>query len=123
VSETAKILVVDDEPPVIELLREILTAEGYEVDAAANGEQALERVRERIYDVAILDIGLPDTDGLMLHHRIREMDDELAAHTIFISGLDQSEDNLGYFDAHSSGFLSKPFDVDSVLGAVRAALS
>ncbi|HXV77475.1 MAG TPA: response regulator [Candidatus Polarisedimenticolaceae bacterium] len=118
-SQPKRILVVDDDAPVVELLREVLVDQDYEVDTASTGSQALERIRAEIYDAAIVDFGLPDMDGVTLHHRIRQLDDELAGHTIFISGMSQTEDNLGYFAAYSRGFLSKPFEVREVLAAVR----
>lgn len=116
---TRRILVVDDEPQIVDLLREVLVDQGYEVDAAPDAEGALGRIRETIYDAAFLDFNLPDMNGVMLHHQIRQMDPELAARTIFMSGLAQTESNLGYFAAHSRGFLSKPFEVRDVINAVR----
>jgi two-component system response regulator QseB len=117
-----RILVVDDEAEIVELLTDVLVAEGYVVDAAPDPGVALQFVREHIYDVAILDFNLPDMDGVMLHHQIRQMDAELAARTIFMSGLLQSDENLGYYMSQSGGFLAKPFDIHEVLRQVRAVL-
>jgi two-component system NtrC family sensor kinase len=114
-----RILVVDDEARIVELLREVLVGQGYEVDSAADAQGALDLIRENIYDAAFLDFNLPDMDGVMLHHEIRQMDPELGSRTIFMSGLVQSEDNLGYYAAYGSGFLPKPFEVRDVLSAVR----
>lgn len=117
-----RVLVVDDEVEIVELLRDILTAEGYLVDAAPNAEAALQLIREHIYDTALLDFNLPDMDGVMLHRQIRQMDQDLAARAIFMSGLLQSDANLGYYLSQSGGFLAKPFDVRDVLAQVRAVL-
>lgn len=117
-----RILVVDDEPEIVELLRDVLAAEGYAVDAAQDAGTALQLIRENIYDVALLDFNLPDMDGVMLHQQVRQMDAELASSTIFMSGLLQSDDNLGYYMSHSGGFLAKPFDIRDVLRQVRAVL-
>jgi DNA-binding response OmpR family regulator len=117
-----RILVVDDEAEIVELLRDVLSAEGFVVDAAPDAATALQLVRENIYDVALLDFNLPDMDGVMLHHQIRQMDAELAACTVFMSGLLQSDDNLGYYIAKSGGFLAKPFDIVDVLRQVRSVL-
>ncbi|MBZ5637885.1 MAG: response regulator [Acidobacteriia bacterium] len=117
-----RILVVDDEAEIVELLRDILTSEGFEVDAAFDAESALEFIKANIYDAAMLDFNLPDMDGVMLHHRIRQMDEDLARHCIFMSGLVQSDDNLGYYTSYSGGFLSKPFDIRDVLGAIRGLI-
>ncbi|HJQ96707.1 MAG TPA: response regulator [Candidatus Polarisedimenticolaceae bacterium] len=117
-----RILVVDDETDIVELLRDILTAEGYVVDAAPTAEGALQLIRENIYDAALLDFNLPDLDGVMLHRQIRQMDAELAARAIFMSGLLQSDANLGYYMSQSGGFLAKPFDIREVLSQIRAVL-
>ena len=114
-----RILVVDDETHIVDLLREVLVDQGYDVDAAADAQGALALIREHIYDAAFVDFQLPDMDGVMLHHEIRQIDPELAGRTIFMSGLVQSESNLGYYSAHGSGFLPKPFQVRDVLAAVR----
>jgi len=117
-----RILVVDDEAEIVDLLRDILVSEGFEVDAAFNAESALEFIKASIYDAALLDFNLPDMDAVMLHHRIRQMDEDLARHCVFMSGQVQSEDNLGYYSSYSGGFLSKPFDIRDVLGVIRNLL-
>ena len=117
-----RILVVDDEAEIVELLRDVLVAEGYVVDAVPDAAASLQLIRENIYDMAILDFNLPDMDGVMLHHQIRQMDAELASRTIFMSGLLQSDGNLGYYMSQSGGFLAKPFDIRDVLRQVRAVL-
>jgi DNA-binding response OmpR family regulator len=117
-----RILVVDDESEIVELLRDVLTAEGYVVDAAPTAEGALQLIRENIYDAALLDFNLPDLDGVMLHRQIRQMDAELAARAIFMSGLLQSDVNLGYYMSQSGGFLAKPFDIRDVLTQIRTVL-
>lgn len=117
-----RILVVDDEPSMVELIAEALTAEGYRVDAAYDGRSALDLVREQIYDAAILDFNLPDMDGVMLHRQIRQMDQELAQNSLFTSGLVQTEDNVGYYSSQAAGFLAKPFEVRELLTALAALL-
>lgn len=117
-----RLLVVDDEAEIVDLLRDVLTGEGYEVDAASDAAGALALIREKIYDAALLDFNLPDMDGVMLHRQIRQMDAELAAKTVFMSGLMQSDVNLGYYGAQAGGFLSKPFDIRDVVSSVRRVL-
>jgi DNA-binding response OmpR family regulator len=117
-----KIIVVDDEEGVRELVAEAMTAEGFHVDSAANGEEALSLIKESIYDIAIIDFNLPDMDGLTLHYKIRIMDQELADNSIFISGLIQKKDHLEYFYTQSAGFLPKPFRVKDLLFAVQKLL-
>jgi two-component system OmpR family response regulator len=118
-SDTRQILVVDDEPEIVELLRDVLSGHGYEVHSAPDAKGALALVREQIFDAAILDFNLPDMDGVMLHRQIRQMDEELADRTLFTSGLVQSESNLGYYSTYGVGFISKPFDYQEVLDALN----
>jgi len=117
-----RILVVDDEKDILEILTEVLSTAGFEVDAALSAQEALERIRDTIYDAAILDFNLPDMDGVMLHRQIRQMDRELAGKTLFMSGMVQSDENLGYYAARSAGFVSKPFQVDDLLGSLLGVL-
>ena len=119
---TKRILVVDDEVIVVDLLTAILTDQGFEVDFALDAASALAKVRESIFDAAILDFNLPDMNGLMLHREIRQMDEELADNTLFASGVEQSEKNLDYYTSYGKGFLSKPFEVQEVLSAVNRLL-
>ena len=115
-----RVLIVDDEPQVVNLLRKILEKKGLRVDSAADASTALDLVRENIYDAAIVDFNLPDMNGVMLHRQIRQMDEELASSTLFISGLLQSEQNLGYYNTFGKGFLPKPFRVQQVLDALNS---
>jgi len=117
-----RILLVDDEKDIVEMLGEVLHAQGFDVDSAHSAEEALDRIRETIYDAAILDFNLPDMDGVMLHRQIRQMDRELAGKTLFMSGMVQSDQNLGYYASQSAGFLSKPFQVDQVLESLAGVL-
>ncbi|MEW5805957.1 MAG: response regulator [Acidobacteriota bacterium] len=114
-----KIIIVDDEKDIRELVTEVMIGEGFEVDAAATGHEALDLVKNNIYDVAIIDFNLPDMDGLTLHHEFKVMDKELADNTIFISGLIQSKDNLDYFFTHSAGFLPKPFRIKDLIFSIK----
>ena len=110
-----RILVVDDEESIRDLLRDALVEIGWAVDTAATAAEALQLIKENLYDAAVLDFALPDINGVMLHRKIREMDAELAQATLFISGVAQSDQRLDYFGADGIGFLSKPFDVQEVL--------
>jgi DNA-binding response OmpR family regulator len=114
-----RILVVDDEAQLLDLLREGLSAEGYAVDGAGNGAEALALVRQNLYDAAILDFVLPDMNGVMLHSRIRQLDTDLARNTMFVSGQPQRKDDLDYYRSAAGGFLSKPFDLREVVAAIR----
>ena len=113
-----KALVVDDEPHIVELLKECLEEEGYEVDGAATASQALDLIRRTSYDFMILDIMLPDMDGIMAHERIRALDPDLARKTIFVSGWVKSPEIREYLTSIGS-FLPKPFSIDELVGIAR----
>jgi len=115
-----RVLVIDDEPPIIAMLKEALEKVGYIVDGAADGAAAIQAVRDHIYDAAILDFGLPDMDGLMVHRELRQMDEELAANTLFTSGHTQTDRSLGYYSTYGVGFLSKPFNVEEVIDSLES---
>lgn len=118
---TKRILVVDDEPPIRHVAEQAITRSGWEVDTAADGAEALLRIKNSLYDAAVIDFALPDMDGVQLHSEIRRLDPELAAKTLFISGADGAHDRLqNYFDA--GGFLPKPFDVRELIRRLRDLL-
>ena len=114
-----RILVVDDEESIRDLLQDALVEVGWAVDTAATAAEALQLIKENLYDAAVLDFALPDINGVMLHRKIREIDPELAQCTLFISGVDQPEERLDYFGADGSGFLSKPFNIQDIVAQLR----
>ena len=115
-----RILVVDDESEIVDLLVDLLSSRGFEVNAASNATGAIDLVRKHIFDAAILDFNLPDMNGVMLHRQLRQMDKELAEHTLFTSGFAQSSQNLGYYASCGVGFLSKPFEANELLESLHS---
>ena len=114
-----RILVVDDEAQIVSLLQTTLSEAGFDVDGALNAADALTLVKDNLYDVVIVDFSLPDMNGVMLHSRIRQLDQDLGDRTIFISGVVQSEDDLSYYAETAGGFLPKPFETNDLLECVR----
>ncbi len=119
-SDQKRILIVDDDPQIVGMLETALVRVGYRVDGAGTGRDALQAIHDRIYDAAILDFDLPDMNGLALHREIRQIDEELARNTLFCSGIDQSDQNLGYYSTYGVGFLSKPFDLQEVIDSLES---
>ena len=115
----ARVLVVDDDPEIRDLLRDALSGDGYLVDCAGDAADALAFIREQIYAVALVDFDLPDMNGVMLHRKMREMDPELASATLFMSGMAQQAEHLDYYSNASGGFFPKPFVVPDVVAEVR----
>lgn len=118
-----RVLIVDDEPDIVDLLSEILVSSGFEVASALDAQGALEQIKAQIFDAAIVDFNLPDMNGVMLHRQIRQMDEELAQKTLFTSGQMQTDQALDYYMVYGGGFLSKPFEVEQVLSALDKTIN
>jgi two-component system, OmpR family, KDP operon response regulator KdpE len=115
----AKILVVDDEPPIRRLLRTGLSAHGYEILDAPNGKAALELL-EKKPDLIILDLGLPDIDGLELLRQIRHEDESLPI--VVLSSRGDEAGKVAALDLGADDYVTKPFGMDELLARMRAAL-
>lgn len=116
----ASILVVDDDVDTCHNLQDILADLGYEVDIAHGGLEALEKVRRRTYDVALLDLKMPDMDGISLYREIRKLQASAVALVVTaFAGTGVREEALA---AGAWQVLSKPVDFPRLLGLVEAAL-
>jgi len=114
-----KILVVDDEPPIVTALSINLKARGYEVVSAADGAEALERAHQEDPDVVILDLGLPDVDGISVIGALRARS---AVPILVLSGRSDSADKVDALDAGADDYVTKPFGMDELLARLRAML-
>jgi two-component system KDP operon response regulator KdpE len=115
-----RILIVDDEPKLVRLVREILLATGYEVLAASNGDQAVEMVAIEQPDLVIMDILLLGAqDGYQVTHRIREFSD---VPIIMLTIKSKEIDLLKGFEAGADDYLTKPFSSKVLLARLRAVL-
>lgn len=115
----ARILIVDDEASIRETLKEILTYEGYEIDVAEDGAQALDMLRKTEYDVALCDIKMPKIDGLELLDRVKGIADDVSF--IMISGHGTIETALEATRRGAYDFIAKPPDLNKLLITVRNA--
>jgi two-component system, OmpR family, KDP operon response regulator KdpE len=115
----AKILVIDDEPPIRKLLRMGLASQGYEVLEAPNGRIALELLAQKPA-LVILDLGLPDADGLELLRRIRQAQEDVAI--VVLSSRDDEADKVAALDLGADDYVTKPFGMEELLARMRAAL-
>ncbi len=116
---TSRILVVDDEPQIRRVLRTTLSAEGYEIQDARNGEDALKAVREHRFDLILLDINMPGIGGLETCREIRA-GSEVAI--IMLTAREAEEDKVAALDAGADDYITKPFGTPELLARIRAAL-
>jgi DNA-binding response OmpR family regulator len=116
------ILVVDDEPEILEMLSLLLDSEGYRPLTALSGAAALELLARERVDLVLLDIMMPELDGLELLGRLRA-DPALAAHRVVMLTAKNDLDALARaLDSGADGFVAKPFDLDALLELVAARL-
>lgn len=113
------ILVADDELSILRFLRPSLEAEGFKVLEARTGKEALECVAIRKPDVILLDLGLPDMDGLDVLKRMREWS---SSPVIVVSARGQESDKIAGLDSGADDYLTKPFGIQELLARVRVAL-
>ena len=113
-----RVLLVEDDPELAAMLVELLTEEGYAVDAAPDGQRGLHLGLTRDYDVLLLDRGLPAIDGLDLLSRLRGQG--RTTPTLVLSALANPGDRVAGLDAGAEDYLGKPFDVEELLARLRA---
>ena len=119
--ERMKILVVDDERAVRDSLRRALELEGYDVELAADGEEALERLSSNGEpDAVILDILMPKMDGLEVCHRLRREGHRLPV--LMLTARDEVENRVSGLDAGADDYVTKPFALEELLARMRALL-
>jgi two-component system KDP operon response regulator KdpE len=115
----ASILVVDDEPQLLRVLKPTLTAAGYEVTTADSGENAITTSAGNQFDVLLLDLGLPDLDGKEVISRIREWSD---VPILVLSARDIEAEKIEALDRGADDYINKPFAMGELMARIRAAL-
>jgi two-component system, OmpR family, KDP operon response regulator KdpE len=114
-----RILVVDDEPAIVRFLRASLESQGYLVSAVGDASTALDVVRRGAADLVVLDLGLPDMDGLDVVKRIRESGATLPI--IVLSAREKETAKVEALDSGADDYVTKPFGIDELLARVRTA--
>ena len=105
----ARILVVDDEPDAVELLQEFLTAKGYDVIIACDGEEALRQVKDHRPHLILLDVRMPKLNGLEVLKRVREIDHEVGV--IMVTAVNEEETGREALKMGAFDYITKPLDL------------
>jgi two-component system NtrC family sensor kinase len=117
------ILVVDDEPGIAEVMKEVLTELGHEVTLAVNGLDAIEKIEAARFDLMLSDMRMPGMDGAKLFETLKERKSPLAQRLIFVTGDTVSADTREFLEGTGNRWLSKPFSVQQVVNTVNEVLS
>lgn len=114
-----KVLIVDDEPNILSTLGPLLRSRGYEVSTAINGRAAIERVEHERPDLIVLDLGLPDIDGVEVCRTVRE---GMNVPIVVLSARGAEDDKVRALDLGADDYVTKPFGAEELLARIRAAL-
>jgi len=113
------VLVIEDEQSMVRFLRAALTSQGYRLVEAGSGEEGLRQAATRAPDLVVLDLGLPDMDGLEVTRRLREWS---PVPVVVLSARGREEDKIKALDAGADDYVTKPFAVGELLARMRVAL-
>jgi DNA-binding response OmpR family regulator len=116
---TVKILVVDDEPLYLRLLKVNLESEGYEIVTSRNGEEALENISQHMPDLIIMDVMMPKMDGISACIRIRQFSN---VPIILLTALNEEHDRVNGLNIGADDYVSKPFSATELVARVKAIL-
>jgi len=118
--ENARILVVDDDENIRKVLSMILEGEGYKVDQAETAKQAIEKSRKNFYNIALIDIRLPDMEGIELLTKMRDTTPRMRK--IIITGYPTLQNAIEAVNRGADAYILKPFDVTKVLATIKEQL-
>jgi CheY-like chemotaxis protein len=121
--ERPRVLVVDDESVIAQLIADVLGGEGFEVDTAPHGLAALDRLANRTYDVILSDLRMPELDGFGLFREIERRYPDLLGRFVFITGTSEHTDYQGFIDDVKVPVLTKPFDMMNLVRVVQRRLA
>lgn len=117
-----KVLIVDDEPDILDLLAYNLEKEGYEVQKAHNGEEAIRKAGNKPPDLILLDIMMPQLDGIETCRRLRALPQMQQAYIVFLTARSEEYSELAGFEAGADDYISKPIKPRLLLSRIRAIL-
>jgi DNA-binding NtrC family response regulator len=118
--ETARILVVDDDRSVRKVLTAILEDEGYRVESVSTAKKAIERTRRKVYNLALIDIRLPDMEGIELLTKMKDTTPKMRK--IIITGYPTLQNAVEAVNRGADAYILKPFDMENVLKTIEEEL-
>ena len=118
----SRILVVEDEPTVARLIVDVLQEEGHFATASFDSREGLDLLSKNSYDLVICDLRMPDVDGQLFFHTLKEAKSPLQRRMLFITGDTLSPSNLEFIESNRLPYLAKPFSVEELKGAVLQQL-
>jgi len=118
--ENTRILIVDDDENIRKVLTTILEEEGYTVDSAENARKAIERTKKNFYNLALIDIRLPDMEGIELLTKMRNTTPKMRK--IIITGYPTLQNAIEAVNRGADAYILKPFDMDKVLATIKEQL-
>ncbi|MGB9741061.1 MAG: response regulator [Candidatus Bathyarchaeia archaeon] len=118
--ETARILVVDDDENIRKVLTTILEEEGYKVDSAGTAKEAIEKTKKTFYNIALIDVRLPDMEGIELLTKIRDTVPKMRK--IIITGYPTLQNAIAAVNRGANAYILKPFDMEKVLATIKEEL-
>ena len=116
------VLVVDDDQAITDLLRNILSRQGFEVETAANGNEGLSIAGQKVFDLIISDLMMPQLDGLGLLAKLQADNELKNIPVILLTAVDEIDKKINAWDAGVSAYMTKPFSEQEVLAVVEAML-
>ena len=119
---TKSILIVDDDEMVRIALKELLSPEGYEIEAVESGKEALVRINEKNYNLLIFDIIMPEMDGFELCRQVRSREDYSEVPVVFLTAKSREEDRAQGIGAGANLFLSKPISPAKLLNIISETI-
>jgi len=118
-----RVLVIEDEPTVTQMMIDVLEADGHEVETAANGLLALEKIQKRAYDVILSDLRMPELDGVGVYRALERSRPALLSRLIFITGSTEQPEYRGFLAQTSVPVIAKPFNVVDLQDAIHRVIS
>jgi two-component system response regulator PilR (NtrC family) len=119
-NEAARILIIDDDEGIRQVLTSILQQEGYVIDSAKDGKEAIEKTNTNFYNLALVDINLPDLRGIDLLASMKETTPKMAK--IIVTGYPSTENAVAALNKDADAYLIKPFDINDLLHKIKFQL-